>query len=138
MSVVKPNDITIWNGDIAFIAKEKMNMLLRQMPGYKIQIVGNHDLDRSGKLIDFEVNERHMCYALNVVDGDMEFQLLFTHYPTDNVPKNCVNIHGHIHQHRTPNYWNICTCVEQVNYTPVNLRSIIADSKKRLITRKLD
>ena len=124
LNVVKPNDIVIFGGDVGFMSENKINEVLDQMPGYKIQIVGNHDLHRDGKLYNLNFDERHLCMTVDVVDHDMEYQMLFTHYPMTNVPRGCINIHGHIHQH-TLDPWNINISVEHTNYAPMNLKDVM-------------
>jgi calcineurin-like phosphoesterase family protein len=123
LKVVKPNDTLIFGGDVAFMAAVDMNEIPRQLPGYKIQIVGNHDMDRSGKLTNFHMHERHLCMIRDI--SDTKFQLLFTHYPMDNVPKNCVNVHGHIHQNLAYDH-NINICVEHTGCAPINIKVIEA------------
>lgn len=121
LAVVKPQDTLIFVGDIAFMSVNGMNEILRNMPGYKIQIVGNHDIDRKGQLIDYQVHERHLCMVHDV--PGTEFQLLFTHYPLDNVPPNCVNVHGHIHQNLAQAH-NINVCVEHTGCAPLNIKTV--------------
>ena len=129
INTVGPNDVVIWNGDIGFKSAGIIRDLLARLPGYKIQVVGNHDIDRAGKLIDYDMDERHLCYDLKL-EG---IQLLFTHYPMDRVPKGCVNVHGHIHQN-TAYHWSINVCVEHTNYTPRSLDSIVEQAHKYLDT----
>lgn len=129
LACVGPDDVVIWNGDIGFKSAGVINEMLGRLPGYKIQIVGNHDLDRSGKLVNFDVDERHLCYVVTI-DGA---QLLFTHYHMDNVPRGCVNVHGHIHQ-KLAHAWNINVCVEHTNYTPRSLDSVIEQARQYLET----
>lgn len=128
-NVVQPNDIVIFGGDVGFMTEPKINEILDQMPGYKIQIVGNHDIHRDGKLYDLNFDERYLCMVLDVVDHDTEYQLLFTHYPMTNVPAGCVNVHGHIHQH-TLDPWNINVSVEHTNYAPLNLKVVMERARQ--------
>lgn len=124
INVIKDNDIVLWGGDITFGHIGEINRILTQLPGYKIHIVGNHDMDRDGKLNHLSFDERHPCYVINVIDADREYQILVTHYPLDVVPKGCVNLHGHIHQHLLMPY-NINMCVEHTNYAPMNLTKVM-------------
>ena len=126
-NTVKPDDIVIWCGDISFSHKDKINPILSSMPGYKIHVIGNHDLNRHGEPIEYAVDERHLLYTIDVMHHDINFQLLFSHYPMDNVPDGCINVCGHIHN-KQANPWNIVTCVEQTNYTPVNLKVIVSQA----------
>lgn len=131
LNVVNPEDVVIFGGDIGFGPEHKINEILNQLPGYKIQIVGNHDMHRDGKLYELSFNETHLCLPVDVLGGEYDFQLLFTHYPMDNVPKRCVNVHGHIHD-KLANSWNINMCVEHTNFTPKSLNAIIDQAKKYL------
>lgn len=132
-NVVQPNDIVIFGGDVGFMTEPKINEILDQMPGYKIQIVGNHDVHRDGKLYNLNFDERHLCMVVDVVDHDIEYQLLFTHYPITNIPNGCVNVHGHVHTH-TLDPWNINVSVEHTNYTPLNLNVVMERARKYIET----
>lgn len=131
LNVVKPNDIVIFCGDVGFMSENKINEQLDQMPGYKIHIVGNHDLHRSGKLYDLNFDERHLCMTVDVVDHDVEYQLLFMHYPLNpaNVPSGCVVVHGHIHDSLIPGNKHINVSVEHTNYTPMNLKDVLGRAR---------
>lgn len=128
-AIVQPDDIVIFGGDITFMKTDVTNEILHSLPGYKIQIVGNHDIERkSGEPTKLHFDERHLCM---VVDVDDDLQLLFTHYPLDTVPPKCINVHGHIHQHLA-NRHNINISVEHTEYAPRPLESIIAQAKAAL------
>lgn len=134
MNVVKPEDIVIFGGDIGFMKENQINDILTALPGYKIWIVGNHDLHRDGKLYDLAFDERHLCFVVDVEDHDMDFQLLFTHYPLDisNVPEGCYNVHGHIHNNLITGNKHTNMCVEHTGYKPVLLKEYAVD-KARIV-----
>lgn len=132
LNVVKPEDVVIFNGDFGFMPVPQLNEILDQLPGYKIQVVGNHDMHRDGKLYALNVDERHLCMVVDVPDHDIEYQMLFTHYPMTNVPENCINVHGHTHQHIMEPH-NINVCVEHTNYAPKNLNQIMDQARKYFI-----
>lgn len=121
LNVVQEYDIVIFGGDIGFMSDNATNELLRKLPGYKIQIIGNHDMERDGKLKKLDFCERHLCLVVN--HGDT--QLLFTHYPLSTVPPGCVNVHGHIHQHPAPSDRHVNICVEHTNYAPKLLKDML-------------
>lgn len=127
--VVTDNDIVIFGGDISFMNVDATNEILHRLPGYKIQIVGNHDIDRKGNLTNMHFDERHLCMIINDLTNDI--QLLITHYPLDSVPPGCVNLHGHIHD-KLANPWNINICVEHTNYSPISLDEVITKAKAYL------
>ena len=118
---VTDGDIVIFGGDIGFMKVPAINAILDDLPGYKILIYGNHDIDRRGGLYDLHFDERHLCKVIDITDGQLEYQLLFTHYPLDpkNVPVGCYNIHGHIHDNLIPGTQHINICVEHTAYKPV-------------------
>lgn len=130
-AVVKPEDTIIFGGDVAFMSVAATNEILDNLPGYKIQVVGNHDMDRSGALMGYHMHERHLCHVRDI--PGTEFQLLFTHYPMDSVPPNCVNVHGHIHQHLA-NDFSINICVEHTGCAPINIKDIEARAIAYLTT----
>jgi calcineurin-like phosphoesterase family protein len=124
LSVVEETDIVFWLGDITFGNVDGINQILNELPGHKIHIIGNHDMNSKGKLNNLRFDEQYSCLVVDVIDVDMEYQLLLTHYPLDIVPDGCVNIHGHIHQHNLMPY-NINVSVEQTNYTPKHMKYVI-------------
>lgn len=121
LNTVSDNDIVIFGGDISFMSDTATNEILSQLPGRKIQIIGNHDMDRKGKLRNMNFDERHLCMVLDF-NGS---QLLFTHYPLTTVPEGCVNVHGHIHQYPAPSPRHINICVEHTNYAPKLLKNML-------------
>ena len=126
-SVVGKDDISLWIGDIGFGSDKDINYLLDQCNGYKLLVVGNHDLNK-GKLRHLNFNEIHLVYNIQYLGQD----LMCSHYPVEAVPDNYINVHGHIHannsdvsyhkelsdKHRNVN-------CEFHNYTPIRLSSII-------------
>lgn len=126
-AVVKPDDIVIWGGDIGFISENAINEILRSLPGYKIHIVGNHDIHRDGSLYKLDMDERHLCYVVR----KGKLQILVTHYPLDKVPDGCVNMHGHIHQNLA-NAWNMNMCVEHTGCAPKNIKEFIIQAEQYL------
>lgn len=133
--IVHPNDICIWGGDIGFMPEPEINKILRSLPGHKIQIVGNHDMHRDGKLYNLDFDERYLCMVVDIKEPDgYEYQLHFTHYPMDSVPSKCVNVHGHIHQN-IANPWNINICVEHTACGPMNLLEVCERARNYLETK---
>lgn len=121
LNTVQEQDVVIFGGDISFMSDTATNEILGQLPGYKIQIVGNHDIERNGKLKNLNFDERRVCMALDTGTDT----LLFTHYPLTTVPKGCINVHGHIHQHPAPSSRHLNICVEHTNYTPRLLKEYL-------------
>jgi calcineurin-like phosphoesterase family protein len=124
-NTITPNDIVIFGGDIGFMSETKINAIVSSMPGYKIQIIGNHDIHRDGKLYKLAFDERHPCYVIDVKDGEIEYQLVFTHYPLNDVPDGCINVHGHIHQNPAPTPKHFNMCVEHTNFAPCPITKVL-------------
>jgi calcineurin-like phosphoesterase family protein len=126
LNTVTNNDIVIFGGDIGFMSETKINDILTQLPGYKIGIIGNHDIHRDGKLYNLALDERHACYVIDVDDvDDVSYQLLITHYPMNDVPIRCINVHGHIHQRPAPTSRHFNMSVEHTNYAPIPIAKIL-------------
>ena len=122
--VVKPNDIVIHCGDVLF-GMDKVAWLeanFAKLPGKKRLVLGNHDnikqLAPFFKDIQLWIN----------LDG-----MVLTHMPLheqtlaetrrwDGITP--LNVHGHIHTNPSPEGPYKCVCVEQINYTPVNIDAL--------------
>jgi calcineurin-like phosphoesterase family protein len=125
LNTVTPNDVVIFGGDIGFMSENKINEILNRLPGYKVGIIGNHDVHRNGTLYQLAFNERHLCYVIDVDDHDVSYQLLFTHYPLTTVPPGCINVHGHIHNRPAPGHQHFNMSVEHTNYSPCPLSKVL-------------
>ncbi len=139
--LVQPNDVCIWVGDFAFAKDDEANEILHRMNGYKILILGNHDLNRK-KVKKLHFDEIHLMQKIEVpVKDGRTFDLVFTHYPMHNLPKkNVVNIHGHEHvaflySADSPQHINV-NC-ELHGYKPLSMQSIIQFINKRIDNGKL-
>lgn len=131
-NIIKDDDIVIWGGDITFGKIGEVNRILSQLPGYKIHIIGNHDMDNHGNLNHLIFDERHPCLVIDIEDHDIDFQFLVTHYPLDIVPNKSFSVHGHIHQHLLNEHKNFNVCVEHTNYTPQHINVLIKKAKNIL------
>ncbi len=128
--LVKPNDLVIWVGDVAFANDTTANEYLAQMPGDRILIVGNHDVHKKRiKRLDF--NE---IYSLYTID-DPVCPLVFTHYTMENAPLPWINVHGHVHNksyYMEDSLQHINVGVEVLDYTPIHLNDLWRIAKTRL------
>lgn len=125
-SVVKPHDVVIWCGDISFRRAAQTNDILNQLPGYKILVVGNHDINRkTGNVEPYDVDEIHLSIAFQW-DG---ITYIVTHHPLTVVPAGCINIHGHIHNLLATNL-HANVAVEHTNYGPIGFDLIHLNSKR--------
>lgn len=123
-SVVKPGDRVYHLGDVAAGAyqEEALGKLLRSLHGRKKLIVGNHD---PLKLYGVGGWFKEVVYWNNLKD----FRMVLSHMPLHaqtlgEKPGRTFNIHGHIHRKESPTLRHYCVCVEQINYTPVNLEEL--------------
>lgn len=118
-AAVEDDDIVIWGGDVSFAGVTSTDVLLNQCKGYKILVVGNHDLDRrDGKLKMMAFDEIHTSLHFD--------DLIFTHHPWKNsLPAGLWNVHGHVHNKvlGLPRHTNM-SC-EVVNYAPRALNQLL-------------
>lgn len=121
-SVVKDEDIVYHLGDVYMGINGRDS--LAKLKGRKRLILGNHDNGKDQFL--HKTFQKIMVWRMFP-----EFGLLLTHVPvsytTLGEPGNdrvLTNIHGHIHQNKSPmgRYRNVC--VEQTDYTPINIEEL--------------
>lgn len=134
---VKSNDVSIWVGDVAFMNENEAQKLVKRLNGYKILVVGNHDIFKKNKrIMNLGFDEYHITYNLQF-DSTV---VAITHYPIDsgNLPKGWINVHGHLHRNGhhadeidTPTHINV-NC-EFWNYTPINIKTL----HKKIITNRI-
>lgn len=117
-SVVKPNDHVYHLGDVYMKAsKGYIENLLSSLNGKKRLILGNHDNGKDQILL------RHFEKIMLWRNFD---KVVLSHIPLrqESIPGERLNVHGHIHQNKSPDGPYKCVCVEQINYTPINLEEI--------------
>jgi calcineurin-like phosphoesterase family protein len=126
-SLITPNDVVIWVGDVGFGDITLVQQLLAECVGYNVLIPGNHDFKGlTGKLRDMEFDEIHAIASLPI-DGT---EYIFTHYPLTDIPDGCVSVHGHTHTINLSQR-HINVSVEQLGYCPINLRDLVI--RRRLV-----
>lgn len=130
-SVVTPQDKVYVLGDVA-MSRPGLE-LLRTLPGKKRLVRGNHDLmnDKWYHSVGFKA-----LYGVRQLNG-----VWLTHvpmHPQSMSGRAIGNIHGHLHSNVVmqpwprnhiidPRYFN--ACVEQIDYTPRSIESIINERK---------
>ena len=92
---------------------------MKRLKGKKRLCLGNHDNGHNQLLLHF--------FEKIVLWRDWkELGLVMTHIPLhlSNIKEGRTNIHGHIHQNKSPDgpYRNVS--VEQINYTPINIEEL--------------
>ena len=125
-SIVKKNDIVFYLGDFCFGTNDVIRYWFDQLKGRKILIMGDHEkhINHHPKFwynIGFEEVYRHpIIYKPGVV---------LSHEPVLNYIRNCINIHGHVHNKTNilyPEYNRyINVSVEELDYKPINLDKLI-------------
>lgn len=118
---VRPSDKVYHLGDVA-IRRQHISTMAR-LNGEKILIRGNHDI--------FKIND-YLPYFKDIRGTHKLDKLLLSHYPVheSSIPPYAVaNVHGHIHYQRVMKDGEVdarykCVCVEQTDYTPIDLSSL--------------
>lgn len=125
-SVVKPGDKVYHLGDVYMGNGFKMAGNFPKLNGKKRLILGNHDdLKRNmGPIKLGDVFEKIYLFR-----SFKEFGLMLTHVPVHEssiirAGEGAINVHGHIHEKKSPKGPYKCVCVEQINYTPVNIEEL--------------
>lgn len=121
-SVVRPEDKVYHLGDVYFGPQEKADRLLSRLVGHKRLILGNHDKGKDTVLLKhFE--------KIMVSRVFREFGFLLTHIPVHpgslREDKYGRNVHGHIHQNSILDKRYVNVSVEQIDYKPVELMSLV-------------
>jgi calcineurin-like phosphoesterase family protein len=123
-SVIKDGDIVYHLGDIYFNASGGyISSLLARLKGRKRLILGNHDNAK-------DQNLTRVFQKIQMWRMFPEFGVLLSHVPLhpDSIPTKkegkLLNVHGHIHDKQSPDGPYHCVCVEQINYTPVNIEEL--------------
>jgi calcineurin-like phosphoesterase family protein len=128
--VVKPGDTVYHLGDVFFGNKDTFRSLWARLTGAKRLILGNHD--------DAKFFIRNgLVEKVTVWKEFHEYGLLLSHIPLDpsgllrhrhNIyseeKQMLLNVHGHIHQNPSPTEHHRCVCVEQIDYTPINIEEL--------------
>lgn len=121
--VVTPQDIIYHLGDVYFRDGHKV---LPRLNGKKRLILGNHDDGKDPILHQYF--QKIMVWRMFP-----EHNVVMTHIPIymDGDEHSAVrekvkyNLHGHIHQNRSPTKNHINACVEWNNYTPKRIQDFI-------------
>lgn len=113
--VVKPSDKIYHLGDVTM--NKKMLPIMSRLNGHKRLVRGNHDDAKTSAYLQYfdEV------YATRKLDD-----FLLSHIPVHplSIGKSKANCHGHIHNNGNLGYPYINLCVEETNYTPLELSEV--------------
>jgi calcineurin-like phosphoesterase family protein len=121
--VVRDGDIVYHLGDVV-MGNNKEDWLAKNMPrlmGKKRLILGNHD-DAKHFVGKGHFSKVTMWRMFN------EFGILATHVPVHEstlgehrFDGEMINVHGHIHENKSPKGPYRCVCVEQTDYYPISI-----------------
>ena len=120
-SVVSDNDIVYFLGDFAFGDKEAFSRFAAPLKGHKHFIIGNHDRISKKIILDAGFESVNSQLILKYE----EYNFFLTHYPRE-VEKGEICIYGHVHDKKEElSCRSFCVCVEQINYTPIEINELI-------------
>lgn len=133
-SVVTPGDIVYHLGDVVMGDQDWFKKNWPRLKGRKRLIVGNHDDIKflaSGSFFQ-KVQMWRMFTEFGLVLSHVPLHInsLYRYASKDELaptymePELMLNVHGHIHQNPSPEGPYKCVCVEQTNYTPVNIEEL--------------
>ena len=121
-TTVAPSDTIVNLGDVtrAMTPWRKKAGTLRELPGRKIVVLGNHDFTGRDGVPDLGGDE---LYVTMISPGQPT--LLLTHLLLHEVPRGMVNVHGHSHradENQSGPYVNVC--VERTRYRPIRMSEV--------------
>ncbi len=124
-SVVKPGDHLYCMGDVA-MSKEGIKLVSR-LNGRKRLLFGNHDIYA---IKEYQAAGFEKFGSVRRFDG-----VVFSHYPLHEstlFPASVLgNAHGHIHTLPAPTPRHLNLSVEQTNYGPVALETVVAQIRRQ-------
>jgi len=116
-SVVSPQSHVYHLGDVWL----KPSKILTRLNGHKRLIVGNHDNVKTPEI--YNGFQKILGWRMFP-----EWRCVLTHVPiiVPDRAKFDTNIHGHIHQNASPTIQHVNACVEVLDYTPVEITTLLA------------
>ena len=130
-AAVEPDDTILNGGDIALSSAlgKTHRTAIREAPGRKLLVVGNHDFNLRSGLLDTAGHDTWT--GVLVIETDPP--IVMTHVPMGMLPPGWVNLHGHVHNHAPPGDTpHINVCVEHTDYRPLPLGSLVTLAKHLL------
>lgn len=116
-SKVRKRDSVIFTGDIIF--DRKYLQIVKDLPGDKILVAGNHCTERGISMKDL-VKVYGRVFSSYAKSG-----LLYTHMPIHPAElRGKFNVHGHVHDATLPDPRYFNTSMEAINYEPVDVQEV--------------
>jgi len=118
--VIRPQDKVYHLGDVYIGSQQNCKHILMRLNGHKRLVLGNHDKGKDTVLNTY-FDKIDMWRIFK------EFNLILSHIPLreDQLRKVEYNVHGHIHQQRSPSEMYKCVCVEHTDYTPIHIEEVL-------------
>jgi calcineurin-like phosphoesterase family protein len=129
--IIRPKDRLIHLGDVIWGNKKQLTTILKQIPGIKTLVRGNHDRVHSNTFF-YEAGFATVCDRIELKE------YVFSHWPVL-INNDKINIHGHFHniprrnweeslvERLTENHYLLSA--ELTNYCPVELETAISQKK---------
>ena len=122
---VKPGDTVYHLGDVLFGMNKEFWLAehFAKLPGKKHLILGNHDNVKFLAPYFKSINLWRVLPGLVLSHTPLHAQTLAESKRWGDKP--VLNVHGHIHTNPSPDGPYRCVCVEQTNYTPINIEELV-------------
>lgn len=133
--VIRPED-HVWHlGDVFMGSSETFENIWSRLMGKKRLIVGNHDDIRflSGKS---SKTGSHYFQKIELWRVFNEFDMVLTHVPMQlsnsfEGRHMTFNVHGHIHNNKSPTLRHYNACVEVNDWAPIHIEDLASKLKRR-------
>ena len=124
-TTVGPTDTVVCLGDVAHPSAfddEALVDRLRDCPGQRVLVLGNHDLDFREQLEEAGFGEQ--CAAALCAT---EPAAALTHMPLARIPYGCVHLYGHLHGRGSPVPRQLDVGVDAIGFAPRRLDRLLED-----------
>lgn len=120
--IIKPNDMIYHIGDFGLGKSQELINLGQQLNGKKILIKGNHD-KRNTNTFWRRCGFEKVYNKLMIKENNQKF--ILTHVPLLKIPKNYINLYGHVHTINDRCSNSYCVSVENIDYKPISLEEVL-------------
>ena len=122
--LVRPDETVFHLGDLALGKRADIEALVPTLNGRIFMIRGNHDRRSRGFYAGLGIQ---LVKEPFVMDRDPWPRLIFSHWPVFPIPKDALNLHGHIHNNPHPEVGpqHVNLSIEVRDYRPWRLGEVI-------------